>query len=91
MSDKIKIDNGNFYDMEKWEMTEILSTTHLNFFGLTLQQHPTAIRKLNQLLHFGDFARVIEIGDFQCQNQGKEKNDQFIKELFYQKMKRLLI
>lgn len=62
MSDKIKIDNNNFYNMENWEMNEILSTTHYNYYGLTLQQHPTAIRKLDQLLHFGDFARIIEIG-----------------------------
>ena len=62
MDNKIKIDNSNFYNLPNWEMEEILSTTHYNFWGLTLQQHPTAIRKLNQLLHFGGFARVIEIG-----------------------------
>jgi cephalosporin hydroxylase len=59
---KIKIDDKNFYDMPKWEQHELFSTTHLKFFGLTLQQTPLAVLKLNQLLNYGNFERIIEIG-----------------------------
>lgn len=59
---KIKIDDKNFYDMPKWEQYELFNTTHLTFFGLTLQQTPLAVLKLNQLLNYGNFERIIEIG-----------------------------
>ncbi len=62
MNDKIRIEKGNFHEMESREMHEIFSTPHYTLFGLTLQQNPVAIRKLNQLLHFGNFERIIEIG-----------------------------
>ncbi len=32
MDNKIKIDNSNFYNLPNWEMEEILSTTHYNFW-----------------------------------------------------------
>lgn len=44
MDNKIKIDNSNFYNLPNWEMEEILSTTHLNFFwsypSTTSNRHP---------------------------------------------------
>lgn len=58
----VKIDDKNFYDMPKWEQHELFSTTHLKFFGLQMQQTPLAILKLNQLLNYGNFERIIEIG-----------------------------
>ena len=56
-----KYDN-TFDRFSSIEMGEIFNTTHLQFYGLTLQQNPRALLKINQLLNIINIERIIEIG-----------------------------
>lgn len=58
----IIVDNSKFQHYEAAEMWDIFNSTHYFFFGLRMQQTPQALRKLNQLLTFEKFDRIIEIG-----------------------------
>lgn len=58
----MKIDTTTLSNLKEIERKEYLSTTSFRWFGLRMQQVPEALNKINHLLNYIGFDRVIEIG-----------------------------